>query len=179
MLKYLIVIMLVAAMAAGAARFSYGVGVSLYKPPEENATWAPLINGYVTYWWAPQVNSTLAVGYSWYNADIGDRTDVKFNYLPVTLYTAYHFVRNKELDPYAGVGVVYSRKWWDDGKANNVGFAGDGKANNVGFAGLVGVNYYPSEHFGAGVAFEYVVPDASDFDSGYPAITFNIGGVSF
>ena len=168
MLKYLIVIILVAATAAGAARFSYGIGMSLYRPPEENATWAPLVNGYVTYWWAPQVNSTLAVGYSWYNADIGNRTDVKLNYLPVTLYTAYHFVRNKELDPYAGAGVVYSRKWWDGGKANNGGFAG-----------LVGVNYYPSEHFGAGVAFEYVVPDAGDFDSAYPAITFNIGGVSF
>ncbi|UCE28279.1 MAG: hypothetical protein JSW52_05910 [Candidatus Coatesbacteria bacterium] len=168
MFKYVIVVVLVAATAAGAARFSYGVGVSLYRPPEDNASWAPLINGYVTYWWAPQVNSTLLVGYSWYNADIGNRTDVKFNYMPITLYTAYHFVRNKQLDPFAGMGVVYSRKWWDGGKDDNVGFAG-----------LVGVNYYPSEHFGAGVAFEYVVPDAGDFDSAYPAITFNIGGVSF
>lgn len=167
-MKYLVVALLIIGTAAGAARFSYGVGVSLYRPPEENATWAPLVNGYVTYWWSAQVNSTLGIGYSWYKADLGTRSDVKFSYVPVILYTAYHFIRNKELDPYAGVGVVYSRKWWDAGNANNVGYAG-----------LVGVNYYPSEHFGAGVAFEYVVPDGGDFDSAYPAITFNIGGVSF
>ncbi len=169
MLKYLIVILLVAATAAGAARFTYGMGVTLYKPAEVNATWAPLVTARGTYWWSPQVNSSLIVGYSWYAADLSAKeTDVKFKYVPVTLYTTYHFVRNRPIDPFAGLGIMYSRKWWDGGRDDNVGYAG-----------TVGVNYFPGENFGVGVAAEYVVPDGGDLDSGYPAVTFNLGGVSF
>lgn len=169
MIRNFAIIILIAATAAGAARFSYGVGVTLYKPAEENSTWAPLITARGTYWWTPQLNSSLVMGYSWYKADLNAKeTGVKFNYVPVTLYTTYHFIRGKQADPFGGAGIMYSRKWWDDGRDDNVGYAG-----------VVGVNYYPSKHFGLGVAFEYVVPDAGDFDSAYPAVTFNIGGIAF
>jgi hypothetical protein len=154
------------ASAASAGRFGLGLGVGLYKPPEEGASYTPLFSAHGYYWVNKHVVPSLEIGYSRYTAH-----ETTYNYVPVVPRVTYHFVLTKYFDPYAGLGLVYARKWWN-GKEN-------GKDNMWGFAGLVGFNVAASKNFGLGLGVEYVVPDAGDFDSAYPAFRLSLGAGGF
>jgi len=150
------------ASAASAGRFGMGLGVSLYKPAEEGASYTPLFSANGYYWvdkhWVP----SLEVGYSRYTIE-----ETTYNFMPIIPRATYHFVLTKSFDPYAGLGLVYARKWWDG--------ALEGNANTWGFSALTGFNLAASDNFGLGLGVEYVVPDAGDFDSAYPAFRFSLG----
>ncbi len=154
------------ASAASAGRLGLGLGVAVYKPPEEGSSYTPLFtaNGY--YWVNKHVVPSLEVGYSRYTVN-----ETTYNYVPVIPRATYHFVLTKSFDPYAGLGLVYAHKWWD-GKV-------DGLDDMWGLAGLVGFNVAASKNFGFGLGVEYVVPDAGDFDSAYPAFRLSLGAGGF
>jgi hypothetical protein len=150
------------ASVASAGRFGAGLGVAFYRPTEEGASYTPLFSANAYYWvdkhWVPSVE----VGYARYAIE-----STTYNYLPVIPRITYHFVLTKSFDPYAGLGVVYARKWWNG--------ALEGNKNTWGFAASTGFNLAASENFGFGLGVEYVVPDAGDFDSAYPAFRLSLG----
>lgn len=164
MKRFAIIILVGLALAstASAGRFGAGLGVAFYRPAEEGASYTPLFLANAYYWvdkhWVP----SLEVGYARYSIE-----DTSYNYLPVIPRVTYHFVLTKNFDPYAGVGLVYARKWWDG--------ALDGNKNTWGFAALTGLNVAASKNFGFGLGVEFVVPDAGDFDSAYPAFRLSLG----
>ena len=169
MMKRCVVFLLVClalASTASAGRFGAGLGVAFYRPAEEGASYTPLVMAKGYYWvdkhWVP----SLEVGYSRYTLEGTD-----YNYLPVIPRLTYHFVLTKNFDPYAGLGVVYARKWWDG--------ALEGNANTWGFAASTGINVAASDNFGLGLGVEYVVPDAGDFDSASPAFRLSLGAGGF
>jgi hypothetical protein len=169
MRKVVLIIVLSAALAsaAWAGRFGMGLGVAIYKPTEPGASYTPLFSANGYYWVNKHVVPSLEVGYSRYTI-----SDTTYNYLPVIPRVTYHFVLTNYFDPYAGLGLVYARKWWDG--------ALTGKDNMWGFAGLVGFNLAASKNFGIGLGVEYVVPDAGDIkNSAYPAFRVSLGAGGF
>jgi opacity protein-like surface antigen len=160
------VIGIVVASTASAGRLGFGLGVAFFKPTEEGSSYTPLFLGHGYYWVNKHVVPSLEVGYSRYTIN-----DTTYNYMPIIPRVAYHFVLTKNFDPYAGLGLVYARKWWSG--------ALQGNDNMWGYAGLVGVNVAATENFGLGLGVEYVVPDAGNFDSGYPAFRFSLGAGGF
>jgi len=153
------------AAAAAAGPFGLGLGVSLYTPPEEGVSWTPLFSANAHYWVTKNWVGALSVGYARYGID-----DTTYNYLPIIPRAIYHFRPGKAADPYAGVGFVYARRWWDGPE--------DGSKNTYGFSTLVGANFALGEHFGFGLGVEYVFPDAGDFDYHYPSFVLSFGAGS-
>jgi hypothetical protein len=176
-MKRVILIMIVAiavssmfpATAARKGSWSFGMGASMYRPPQDNASWAPLISARATYWWTPQFNNSLSVGYSWYNADLNPKeTGIAFKYIPVTLRNNYHFLRGRNFDPYASIGMLYTRTMWDSG-----GF--DGLNEGFGLSGGIGAIVGLGGAGGINLGIEYVIPDVENFDEGYPNFIFGLG----
>lgn len=157
---------IVLASAASAGPFGFGLGVTIFKPAEEGSSYTPMFTGNGYYWVNKHVVPSLEVGYARYSLN-----DTTYNFMPIIPRVAYHFALTKNFDPYAGLGLVYARKWWSG--------ALDGSDNMWGYAGSVGLNVAASKNFGLGVGVEYVVPDAGDFDSGYPAFRFSLGAGGF
>jgi len=160
-----------AAVAAGAAEpgsFGFGLGISLIKPPEEGANLAPLYALGAHYWATRHIVPSLEVGYARYGADEGT-----YSYLPVHGRCAYHFGSSEVFDPYLGAGLIYARKWWEDNPRGN------GSKNSLGYSGLGGLVISPSKTFSFGAGLEYAVPDAGDFESGYPAFQIILGGGNY
>ena len=151
-----------AAMAANPGSLGLGFGVSFFTPPEADGGMTALYAAEAHYWLTRHVVPSLEVGYAHYGVD--ERT---YNYLPVFLRTAYHFGASKVIDPYAGGGLIYARKWWSGDET--------GTSNTGGFSVLGGLNFIPSDKFGLGAGVEYVVPEAANFDSAYPAFTISLG----
>jgi hypothetical protein len=164
MKRYVIFLLvgLALASAASAGRFGAGLGVAFYRPAEEGASYTPLFLANAYYWvdkhWVP----SLEVGYARYAIE-----DTTYNYLPIIPRVTYHFVLTKSVDPYFGLGLVYAR-WWND----NPELA---DSNAWGFAASTGLNVAASKNFGFGLGVEFVVPDAGDFDSAYPAFRLSLG----
>jgi opacity protein-like surface antigen len=154
------------ASTASAGRFGLGLGVTIFKPAEEGSSYAPMFTGHGYYWANKHVVPSLEVGYARYSIE-----DTTYNFMPIIPRVTYHFVLTKNVDPYAGLGLVYARKWWSG--------AEEGSDNMWGYAGSVGLNVAATENFGLGVGVEYVVPDAGDFDSGYPAFKLSLGAGGF
>ena len=157
---------IVLASAASAGPFGFGLGVTIFKPAEEGSSYTPMFTGNGYYWVNKHVVPSLEAGYARYSLN-----DTTYNFMPIIPRVTYHFVLTKNFDPYAGLGLVYARKWWNG--------ALDGSDDMWGYAGSVGFNVAASENFGLGVGVEYVVPDAGDFDSGYPAFRFSLGAGGF
>lgn len=163
----LIISGVVLASAAWAGAFGLGLGVAVFKPPEEGSSYTPLFSGNGYYWVNKHVVPSLEVGYARYTIN-----DTTYNYMPIIPGATYHFVLTKNFDPYAGLGLVYARKWWSG--------ALQGNDNMWGYAGSVGLNVAATENFGFGLGVDYVVPDAGDFkNSGYPAFRFSLGAGGF
>jgi outer membrane protein W len=157
------------AATAGAAppgTLGFGLGLSLFTPPEEGANMTAMYSARAHYWATRHIVPSVEVGYARYGVNGAD-----FNYLPVFLRCAYHFTPNPTFDPYVGGGLVYARKWWD--------FKGGGVDNMYGVSALGGLNFYPTKTFGLGAGVEFVVPDITDFDSGYPAFGISLGAGDF
>jgi hypothetical protein len=163
---FLILLCLAVATAAWAGRLGIGLGVALYKPAEEGSSYTPLFSAHGYYWVNKHVVPSLEVGYSRYKI-----SDTTYNYVPVIPRVTYHFALSKIFDPYAGLGIVYARKWWDGVLS--------GESDTWGFAASTGFNLAPSEKFGINLGVEYVVPDAGDFDSAYPAFKLGLGAGGF
>jgi hypothetical protein len=161
---FLIISGVALAPAAWAGTFGFGMGVAYYRPPEEGASYTTLYTGSAYYWINKHVVPSLEVGYSRYDVD-----GTKYNYIPVIPRVAYHFALTKVFDPYAGLGLVYAHKWWSGGN--------EGVDDMWGFTGLAGINVAATEKFVIGLGVEYVVPDAGDFDSAYPAFRVGLGAV--
>ncbi len=165
----LVVISLFPATAAQKGTWSFGLNGGLYKPPQDNSSWAPLIAAGATYWWTPQFNNSLDVGYSWYTADLNAKeTGISFKYIPVTLRNNYHFAVSRSFDPYASIGLLYTRTMWETG-----GF--DGLNEGFGLSGGAGAIIGLGRAGGLNLGIEYVVPDVKNFDEGYPQFTFGLG----
>jgi outer membrane protein W len=162
----LIVSGVVLASAAWAGAFGFGMGVALYKPTEAGSSYTPLFSGQGYYWVNKHVVPSLEVGYSRYTIN-----NTTYNYMPIIPGATYHFVLTKNFDPYAGLGLVYARKWWSG--------ALQGNDNTWGYAGSIGLNVAATENFGFGLGVDYVVPDAGNFDSGYPAFRLSLGAGGF
>ncbi len=160
------VIGIVLASTASAGRLGFGLGVAFFKPPEEGSSYTPLFLGQGYYWVNKHVVPSLEVGYARYSVN-----DTTYNFMPIIPRVTYHFVLTKNFDPYAGLGLVYARKWW--------GGALQGNDNMWGYAGSIGLNVAATENFGLGLGVEYVVPDAGNFDSGYPAFRLSLGAGGF
>ncbi len=164
---FLIISGVVSASAAWAGAFGFGMGVAIYKPSEEGASYTPMFLGNGYYWVNKHVVPSLEIGYSRYSID-----NTTYNFMPIIPRVTYHFVLTKNFDPYAGLGLVYARKWW--------GGALEGSDDMWGYAGSVGLNVAATKNFGLGLGVEYVVPDARNFkDSGYPAFRFSLGAGGF
>jgi len=165
----LMVIILIAAslFPASAARkgtWAFGMSAGLYQPPQPNASWAPLIAARATYWWSPQFENSLSAGYSWYKADLNPKqTGISLKYVPVFLRNTYHFMVNKSLDPYATIGLGYTRTWWSTGFDEGMGALG-------GVGAAVGLGRGAVD-----LGVEYVIPDLENIEDGYPQITFGLG----
>ena len=168
MKKALALTLALAAGTAGAAagQFGLGLGVSVFTPPEEGSSLTPLFNGSASYWFTNHVVGSMSVGYARYGIE-----DVTYSYMPFIPRVTYHFWPGKTADPYVGAGFVYARKWWDGPEEDS--------ANTYGFTGLTGVNFTFGKYFGFGAGVEYVVPDAGDFDSSYPAFMISLGGGNY
>lgn len=159
-------LIIVLASTASAGRFGFGLGVTIFKPAEEGSSYAPMFTGHGYYWANKHIVPSLEVGYARYSIE-----DTTYNFMPIIPRVTYHFVLTKNIDPYAGLGLVYARKWWNG--------AEEGSDNMWGYAGSVGLNVAATENFGLGVGVEYVVPDAGHFDSGYPAFRLSLGAGGF
>lgn len=168
MKRMVIPALLVIALAstASAGRVGFGLGVTIFKPAEEGSSYTPMFSGHGYYWVNKHVVPSLEAGYARYSIK-----DTTYNFMPVIPRVTYHFVLTKNFDPYAGLGLVYARKWWSG--------ALEGSDNMWGYAGSVGLNVAATKNLGLGVGVEYVVPDAGDFDSGYPAFRFSLGAGGF
>lgn len=160
------VIGIVLASTASAGRLGLGLGVAFFKPPEEGSSYTPLFLGHGYYWANKHVVPSLEVGYARYTTN-----NTTYNYMPIIPRVTYHFVLTKNFDPYAGLGLVYARKWWSG--------ALQGNDNMWGYAGSVGLNVAATENFGLGLGVDYVVPDARNLDSGYPAFRLSLGAGGF
>lgn len=160
------VIGIVLASTASAGRLGFGLGVAFFKPAEEDSSYTPMFSGNGYYWVNKHVVPSLEVGYARYSIN-----DTTYNFMPIIPRVTYHFVLTKNFDPYAGLGLVYARKWW--------GGALQGNDNMWGYAGSVGLNVAATENFGLGLGVDYVVPDAGNFDSGYPAFRLSLGAGGF
>ncbi len=170
-MRRLILFLLTAAAAAAGARANpgtvgFGLGVTLFEPPEAGDRITALYSARAQYWLTRHVVPSLEVGYARYGAD-----DVTYNYLPVFLRLTYHFGSSLVFDPYAGAGLIYARKWWSGGR--------EGTANTGGYSALGGLNFTPSDKFGIGAGIEYAVPEATNFDSGYPSFIISLGAGGF
>jgi len=155
-----------AAAAANPGTLGLGLGVTFFTPPEADGDVTALYSARGHYWLTRHVVPSLEVGYAHYGA--GERT---YNYLPVFLRGTYHFGTNKVFDPYAGMGLIYARKWWN-GDAT-------GTSNTGGYSALGGLNFAATANFVIGAGVEYAVPEATNFDSGYPAFIINLGAGGF
>jgi hypothetical protein len=158
----LILLCLAFASAASAGRFGAGLGVAFYRPVEPGASYTPLFLANAYYWVSRHWVPSLEVGYSRYT--VGDTT---FSYLPVIPRATYHAVLTKNFDPYAGLGLVYARKWWEGER--------EGSKNTWGYAASAGLNVAASDKFGFGFGVDFVVPDAGDFESAYPSFRLILG----
>jgi hypothetical protein len=152
----------VCATAAIAGRFGLGVGLGFFKPAEEGSSYTPIYNANAYYWLNRHVVPSLGVGYARYT--IGDTT---YSYMPIIPRVTYHFRTKDWLDPYAGAGVVYARRWSTGGVEIT--------ENTWGYTGLVGVDLSAGRYLGIGLGVEYVVPDAGNFDTAYPGFIIGFG----
>lgn len=134
----------------------------MFTPPEEGAPLTPLFAATAHYWVTKNWVAALGIGYARYHVE-----DTTYNYLPVIPRAIYHLWPGKTIDPYAGAGFVYARRWWSS--------PDDGNKNTYGFSGLVGANFSLGEHFGFGAGVEYVFPDVSDFGYNYPSFNITLG----
>lgn len=139
-----------------------GAGVSFFTPTDKGANPTALYSLGGHYWLTRHVVPSLEVGYAHYNA-----RDLRIDYVPVFLRVAYHFGSNRVFDPYLGAGPVYSRKWWTGNENRSVGV--------VGASALAGLNIIPGNKFNLGFGVEFVLADANNFDSGYPAFNVSLG----
>ncbi|MCP4229815.1 MAG: porin family protein [bacterium] len=165
----IIVSSLFPATAERKGTWSFGLNAGLYQPPQDNSSWAPLISARATYWWTPQFNNSLDLGYSWYTANLNAKeTGISFKYIPVTLRNNYHFLRGGSFDPYASIGMLYTRTMWASG-----GF--DGLNEGFGLSGGAGARVGMGKAGSLNLGIEYVIPDVDNFDEGYPQFIFGLG----
>jgi len=165
----LVVSSLFPAAAARKGTWSFGLNGGMYQPTQDNASWAPLIAARATYWWTPQFNTSLDLGYSWYTADLSAKeTGISFKYIPVTLRNNYHFMSSGGFDPYASIGMLYTRTMWKSGGYDGLN---EGFGLSSGIGAIVGLG----NAGGLNLGVEYVIPDVNNFDEGYPQFIFGLG----